>query len=154
MSLRIHVNLTSWPDAPEVMLRKAVGLVLEHEAVEDGELSVTLQSDMDMASLNAQYLSREGPTDVIAFALRGSGETVLGEAVLGDVYLGYERAVAQATERGIPLREELARLAIHGALHVLGYDHDEGATREQGEMFRVQDSLLAVLLEDTPLSGP
>ncbi len=109
MGLTIHVNVAGWPDAPEALLRRAVSMVFEAEAIEDAELSVTLQSDADIAGLNTEYLSREGPTDVIAFALHEGGEPVLG-----DVYVGYGRAVAQAEERGIPLREELARLTIHG----------------------------------------
>ncbi len=145
MGLTIHVNVSGWPDAPEALLRRAVSLVFERETIEDGELSVTLQSDEDIAGLNTEYLSREGPTDVIAFALHDAGEPVLG-----DVYVGYGRAVAQAEERGIPLREELARLTIHGVLHVLGHDHDDGTGREQSEMYRVQESLLGILLDATP----
>ena len=142
MGLTIHVNVASWPDAPEALLRRAVGLVFERETIEDAELSVTLQSDADLAGLNTKYLSREGPTDVIAFALHEAGEPVLGD-------VGYGRSVAQAEERGSPLREELARLTIHGVLHVLGHDHDDGAAREQSEMYRVQESLLGTLLDAT-----
>ncbi len=145
MGLTIHVNVAGWPDAPEALLRRAVTLVFEQETIEDAELSVTLQSDADIAGLNTKYLSSEGPTDVIAFALHDPGEPVLG-----DVYVGYGRAVAQADERGIPLREELARLTIHGVLHVLGHDHDESTGREQSEMYRVQESLLGALLDATP----
>ena len=144
MSLTIHVNTAGWPDAPEALLRQAVSLVFETEGVEDAELSLTLQSDADIAGLNARYLDVEGPTDVIAFALHEAGEPILG-----DVYVGYERAVAQAEERGIPLRGELARLAIHGVLHVLGHDHDEDSGREQGDMFQVQEALVASLLDAT-----
>ena len=144
MSLTIHVNTAGWPDAPEALLRQAVSLVFEKEGVEDAELSLTLQSDADIAGLNTRYLDVEGPTDVIAFALHEAGEPILG-----DVYVGYERAVAQAEERGIPLRGELARLAIHGVLHVLGHDHDEDSGREQGDMFQVQEALVASLLDAT-----
>lgn len=144
VGLTIHVNVAGWPDAPEALLRRAVCLVFEQEAIEDAELSVTLQSDVDIAGLNTRYLSREGPTDVIAFALHEAGE-----AVLGDVYVGYGRAVAQAEDRGIPLREELARLTIHGVLHVLGHDHDDGPSREESEMYRVQETLLGTLLDST-----
>ncbi len=144
MGLTIHVNVAGWPDAPEALLRRAVTLVFEQETIEEGELSVTLRSDADIAGLNTKYLSKEGPTDVIAFALHEAGEPVLG-----DVYVGYGRAVAQAEERGIPLREELARLTIHGVLHVLGHDHDDGTGREHSEMYRVQESLLTTLLDAT-----
>ncbi len=144
MGLTIHVNVAGWPDAPEALLRRAVSLVLERETIEEAELSVTLQSDADIAGLNTKYLSKEGPTDVIAFALHEAGEPVLG-----DVYVGYERAVAQSEERGISLQEEVARLTIHGVLHVLGHDHDDGAGREQSEMYKVQESLLRTLLDAT-----
>ncbi len=107
-------------------------------------LGVPARPSLDIAGLNTRYLSREGPTDVIAFALHEAGEPVLG-----DVYVGYERAVAQSEERGISLQEELARLTIHGVLHVLGHDHDDGAGREPSEMYRVQESLLRTLLDAT-----
>ena len=94
-----------------------------------------------MRSLNLEFLREDRPTDVIAFALHGSGEPPLG-----DVYVGYEQAQRQAREEGIEVEEELLRLAIHGTLHVFGHDHPEGDERARGEMFQLQEEILEEVL--------
>jgi probable rRNA maturation factor len=93
-----------------------------------------------MRELNRRYLGKDRPTDVIAFTLGEGGDLV------GDVYLGVGQARRQADELGIPLGEELARLAIHGTLHVLGHDHPEGPDRELSPMFELQERLLREVL--------
>lgn len=89
--------------------------------------------------MNRHYLSRDRPTDVIAFEL---GDPPV---VLGDVYLCPEVAEAEAEERGIDPSREILRLVIHGTLHALGWEHPEGAGREESEMFRLQERLLEEL---------
>ncbi len=83
-----------------------------------------------------------GPPTFIAFALHSEGDPVLG-----DVYLGFDQARRQASELGVPVEEELLRLAIHGTLHLLGYRHPEGSDRFESEMFRRQEKLLRRLLD-------
>ena len=124
------------------LLRRAARAALEHEGREDTELSITLLDDQTIRELNRDWLGHDRPTDVIAFGL-GAGDA----APLGDIYIGAERAVEQAREAGVSVREELVRLAVHGTLHVLGYDHDEGATRKTGEMWRLQERLVTEILE-------
>lgn len=138
MVVAIRVNLPIDPgidDGPAVVER-AARAVVEDRGVESGELSLTLLDDAGMATLNRDWLDRDGPTDVLAFALHEADD-----APLGDIYLGVERAVAQAREADEPVRRELARLAVHGTLHVLGWDHPaEG--REQSEMWRHQERIV------------
>lgn len=122
------------------LLERAVRATLSAHDVAEAEVSVTLLEDARIAELNRAYLGREGPTDVIAFSLHAEGEPVLG-----DVYIGTPQAIRQARELNVPLDQELARLAVHGCLHVLGYDHEEGEEREQGEMWRVQERILSEL---------
>ncbi len=92
-----------------------------------------------MAALNREWKGRDAPTDVLAFALHEDGEPPLG-----DVYVGAERAVAQAADLGDSATRELARLAIHGTLHVLGWDHPED-DREASEMWEHQEAILDAL---------
>lgn len=137
----VHVDDESHPEAPIDLIRRAVGLVLTSEGRRDVDVSVAFLDDPDMRRLNYEYLGKDRTTDVIAFAIPDEdGPT------LGDVYLGWEQARRQANELGVTLPEELARLAIHGTLHVLGHDHPEGPEREQSEMFVLQERLLARLL--------
>ena len=125
-------------DAADVVERAARAAATDR-GVESGELSLTLLDDARMAELNRDWLDREGPTDVIAFALHDQEEPPVG-----DIYVGAQRAVAQAEEEGEPAPRELARLAVHGTLHVLGYDHPE-TDREESEMWRHQERIVAAL---------
>jgi probable rRNA maturation factor len=110
--------------------------------VHDAELSVTLLGDRAIAALNAEWLRHDGPTDVIAFPLYEEGEPPVG-----DVYIGVRQAGRQAAALGVPVSEELARLAIHGTLHVLGFDHPAGPDRVRSPMWREQERILASLNE-------
>ena len=118
------------------LLERAVHVVLDDAEVEGAELSLTLLDDSGIRDLNARYLDRNRPTDVIAFSLPGpEGQ------VVGDVYIGVQQAMRQAAEGG-SLTEELVRLAVHGTLHVLGHDHPEGEDRLSSPMFQHQERLV------------
>jgi len=66
-------------------------------------------------------------------------------AIVGDIYIAPDVARRNARDNGAGVRAELARLVIHGTLHVLGYTHSEGAERMTGEMWRRQEALLAAI---------
>jgi probable rRNA maturation factor len=121
----------------------AVRRVLAAEGAGEGEVSVALVGDAEIAALNRQYLSRDRPTDVIAFSLHGPGEPLVG-----DVYVGVDQAARQAEEYGADVAEEVLRLAVHGTLHVLGYDHPEGEDRTGSPMFVLQEELLRQVLAE------
>lgn len=122
-------------------IEAAVTLVLVAESVSEAELSVALVSDPEIATLNEQYLAHAGPTDVISFPLH-----LPGGAPLGDIYIGVEQAARQAAETGTDVREEILRLAVHGTLHILGYEHPESDERDDSPMYRRQEALLASYL--------
>lgn len=143
--MEVQVSLGAATGVSQELLRSAVELVLHHAGVEEGEVSIALLEDQAIRDLNLEYLGRDRPTDVIAFALHEGDQPVLG-----DIYIGFDQAVRQAGEISVPLREELARLAIHGALHVLGYEHPETEARFECEMFQVQERLLRELLDEVP----
>jgi probable rRNA maturation factor len=128
------------PVAPE-RVEAAVRHVLRAEGVGAAEISVALVNDAEIAALNEQYLSHEGPTDVISFHLHDRGEPPLG-----DVYVGVEQAARQAAGFGAGADEEVLRLAVHGTLHVLGYEHPEGDDRAASPMFARQEALLREFL--------
>lgn len=116
--------------------------VLRAERVRDALLSITFVTNRRIAALNREHLGHAGPTDVIAFGFR---RDVPGAPVIGDVYVAAEVARAAAKAHRIPVREELARLVVHGTLHVLGYDHPEGEERLASAMWTLQERLLARL---------
>ena len=118
------------------LVERAARAVLDDAGAEAGELSITLLTDAAMAEMNRQWKGRDGPTDVLSFPLHEAGEPLIG-----DVYLGVDRAVAQAEEVGEPPGRELARLAVHGTLHALGWDHPEDG-RERSEMWKHQERIV------------
>lgn len=139
-SLDVTVNTGDFPEADADALERAVRAAVATQDVEHAEISLTLLGDEAIQGLNLRYLAEDRPTDVLAFTLGTE------PAVLGDVYLGVDQARRQAAELGLPLEEELVRLAVHGTLHVLGHDHPEGEDRDASPMFVLQEELVRRLL--------
>jgi probable rRNA maturation factor len=138
--LEVQVSTGSF-DVPADLLESAARLTLTEEGHGSAEISVTLLDDEQIRRLNAEYLGKDVPTDVLAFALGDE------KAPLGDVYVGVEQARRQADELGVPVTEELVRMVVHGTLHALGYDHPEGRERERSPMFARQEELVRQVLE-------
>ena len=119
--------------------------VLRAERARDATLSITFLSRRAMAAMNARHLGHRGATDVISFGFAPSNDR---SPVVGDIYISPDVARENARRHGVPVREELARLVVHGTLHVLGYDHPEGEGRAASAMWRRQERLLARALRD------
>lgn len=107
-------------------------LAWEH-APPGSHVDITLLSAPAMRRLNRRATGRRGLTDVIAYALPQPDGSLLG-----DVYISPDAAAFD--------RDELVRLAVHGTLHVLGYDHPEGAGRMRCRMWRLQERYVKKLL--------
>jgi probable rRNA maturation factor len=97
-------------------------------------VDITLLPPAAMRRANARATGRRGVTDVIAYTLPQPDGTVLG-----DVYICPAAAAAHTADGGGTLREELIRLAVHGTLHVLGYDHPDGPGRTRSRMWQRQE---------------
>jgi probable rRNA maturation factor len=104
-------------------------------------LSFAFISRNRMQELNLRWKRKERPTDVLAFALAGPDG-----GLAGDIYICPWVAAREARARDIPLRQELLRLVVHGVLHVLGYDHPEGESRDASAMWRRQERYVRSLL--------
>lgn len=109
----------------------------------DGELSVLLVDDEQIHELNREYRGVDKPTDVLSFAMTEGEEEMLApgeESLLGDIVISISRAMMQAEEYGHSFERELGFLAVHGFLHLIGYDHD---TKENEQvMFTKQEKIL------------
>lgn len=123
-------------------LRQIAVAVLRAEGVRDALVSIALVSARQIARVNAHHLGHAGPTDVIAFALTRGGRVAGREPIVGDIYIAPDVARANATRFGTGVRQELARLVVHGTLHVLGYDHPVADDRTASPMWRRQERLL------------
>lgn len=123
-------------------LRRVVRAAAGRLGVE-GSLALVLAGDRLLRDLNRRYRGLDAPTDVLSFP--GPG----GEAGLGDVVVSVETAGRQARRRGLTLRRELDVLALHGFLHLVGYDHEA----DDGTMARLERRLRAELLGAGRLPG-
>jgi probable rRNA maturation factor len=105
-----------------------------------GEVGVALVSDARMRVLNRSYRRKDSATDVLSFPADPEAAPPRGPRALGDLVIARGVAARQAREAGHPLQTELRILALHGLLHLLGYDHDDPA--DGGRMARAEARLL------------
>ena len=110
------------------------------------EVSVTFVSNERIQEINREYRDKDQPTDVISFAMEelGEGEVEMVGAemprVLGDIIISVPKAIEQAEEYGHSFIRELGFLAVHGFLHLLGFDHM--TEEDEREMFTLQKEIL------------
>ena len=142
--------------AARALVKRAIGAALAYEGFEDvAEVSVTFVDNEAIRELNRDYRGKDAPTDVLSFPLYEDDEDfddgfVMPEdaeeedspTALGDIVISVERAKAQAVEYGHSFERELAFLAVHSTLHLLGYDH-ERSEEEDREQRRRQEEILA-----------
>ena len=106
-------------------LRRVANAVLRGIGQAKAELSVALVDDASIAELNGQYRAKPRPTDVLSFSLVEGDFADHRGGMLGDVVISVETAAAQAADRHRSLDETVARLLVHGVLHLIGHDHEE-----------------------------
>lgn len=144
--MRLAVAVSTDGSRVPIARRRVAALterVLRAEHVRHALLSVSFVSPRAIAALNARHLGHRGPTDVIAFGFAPAGSSAL---VVGDIYIAPDVARRNARRHGVGVREELARLVVHGTLHVLGHDHPDGEARTASSMWRRQELLLRAWL--------
>lgn len=135
------------------LLTRALRAAADHEEIGMGEVVVSLVDDERIQELNRDYRGKDVPTDVLSFAIQESDENepliLFAEEddtpvePLGDIIISIPTAVRQAEEYGHSLERELAFLAVHGFLHLVGYDHL--TEEEEKAMFGKQETILASL---------
>jgi len=89
----------------------------------DGELSLVLVDDAQIARLNEMYLQHQGPTNVISFPMREGEHTNIHPELLGDVVISMDTCAEEALAAGMDTELRFYELLIHGILHLFGYDH-------------------------------
>jgi probable rRNA maturation factor len=139
--LRTGVSSARIVDASRAALRA--------ERVGDALVSITLLGRAAMAKLNREHLGHRGATDVISFGFTRATEA---DPVVGDIYIAPEVARENALSRGVPVREEIVRLVVHGTLHILGYEHPQSvdaAEREASPMWKRQERIVRRLVART-----
>ena len=152
----IDIANESGVEVDELALATLARYVLDELRIHPlAELSVLVVDEKAMAKLHKDWMNEPGPTDVLAFPMdelrpphlggvnvgrAGAEEPGPDPGLLGDVVLCPQVAAVQARDAGHSAQDELELLAVHGILHLLGYDH--GEPDERTEMFGLQDRLL------------
>ncbi|SRR5579884_72665 len=137
-------NLQSKIAVETEFLRDVVTKALRLQGYDDlPDVSVALVDDAYIQVLNREYRGADQPTDVLAFPMDPADATG-GEPTLGDIVISVERARDQARQFRHPLRREIALLAVHGLLHLLGYE-DETETGASAMLSRQKELLDRIL---------
>ena len=126
---------TAVPDLLNIT-RSAAAAAWEDEP--EAEISVVLAADAAVADLNKRWRGKDGPTNVLSFP---SDDADLA----GDVIVAYETVAREASEQNIPVARHLARMLVHGVMHLRGYDHVEDS--EAAAMEAKEDKINKALCE-------
>ena len=133
-------------------LEEAVAAALRFEGVAAASVAVVITDDESVRTLNRDYRGVDASTDVLSFAAQEGEESLhelpddlraLLEAELGDIFIACPYAEVQARRYGNTLGAELKLLAVHGLLHLLGYDH--ATPEEEAALWARQEQILTPL---------
>lgn len=134
--------------AMKAIVRKAVFNTLVYEGFDKNvEVSVTFTDNEKIRELNKSYRSKDSATDVLSFPMYDDFSDPMlnyGDVMLGDIVISIERAKKQAFDFFHSIYHELAFLAVHSTLHLLGYDHETSKADEK-EMFRKQKEIMEII---------
>jgi probable rRNA maturation factor len=140
MNIRI-TNTLRKRRLPKAVLGKKLGKLLQSLGLPDAELSVLFIGDRAMRTLNRTWRKKDRPTDVLSFPLQNGQFAHIQPDMLGDIVISVPVAARQAEAAGHTLIIEIERLLVHGLLHLVGYDHEQG-DREARRMERKERQLL------------
>ena len=147
-----------WPDGDwEALATRAVTAALRaspHGGIITApylaEISVRLTSDEEVQALNRNYRQKDKPTNVLSFPmvqadlLDSLDNSDDGEVLLGDIVLAHGVCAAEAAAKGVTVADHATHLIVHGLLHLLGYDHEQGEA-EADHMEELERAALATL---------
>ncbi len=140
VEIRVHAKFASRVQRARLARRARQTLRAEKARA---ALTLYITTDAEIRALNRQFHATDAPTDVLAFPVEGRyGE----RSYLGDIAISYDRARVQARQAGWRIADELDLLAVHGILHLLGYD--DATPRARARMWRRQEEILGRVVGD------
>jgi len=155
----INIEAGNWvKDLPraEEIIKKAVIAALHASGIagyaRSIEVSVLLTNDESIQNLNRDYRHKDKPTNVLSFPLEsfnaGEYSKVRDDIAIGDIIFALETIKSEALEQKKMLEHHLAHLSIHGALHLIGYDHEDDRDAE------IMEALEIKILAELGISNP
>jgi probable rRNA maturation factor len=149
--IAVIVESAHWdalPDAQAVARNAIAQALAALDGRADAELAVLLTDDAAVRRLNATWRGLDKPTNVLSFPAAATPDS----QHLGDIAIAYETTAREASDEGKPLADHLAHLAVHGFLHLVGYDHESDAEAETME--QLERDILARLNVPDPYLAP
>ena len=130
-SIDIDVRSSLWEAQPqaESTVRAAIVAAAAMLAEADGEVSVVLTDDAAIQTLNREWRGFDKPTNVLSFPAAKAG----GAGLLGDIVIAYETLSRECADEDRAFLHHLAHIAVHGFLHLVGYDHQTDSQAEEME---------------------
>lgn len=148
VAVEVLVQSPRWRAQPRAsaIVRNAISAAASAVSTQPAELAIVLTDDSAIHALNRDWRGHDKPTNVLSFPAvppRGDRAADAGPRPLGDVIIAYQTVAREARAEGKPLSNHLAHLAVHGFLHLLGYDHE--TSRDARRMETLETRILADL---------
>ena len=128
-------------------IKQTVQVILDALDFPEGEISILFVDDPQIEELNRKYLNRQGPTNVIAFAMRDGEFSHLTPHLLGDVVISTDTIAREAQNSGITFERRINELLVHGILHLFGFDHEK-SVQDARRMEKKSRELLKLIRND------
>jgi probable rRNA maturation factor len=151
--LEIIVRSARWRkhSTAKAVVKKAVLAAAKAASTSAAELAIVLADDSAVRTLNHDWRGKDAATNVLSFPAASAGKTGPASPYIGDIVIAYQTVAREALDEGKPFNHHLAHLAIHGYLHLLGYDHDND--RDADKMERLERKALAQLAIPDPYAS-
>jgi probable rRNA maturation factor len=160
VKLEVIVRSALWQKrrTAKSVIKKAISAAAQAASTAPAELAIVLSNDSGIQALNRDWRGKDQPTNVLSFpaapiqsARKGSSKSRVPPPYIGDIVIAYQTTAREAVADGKPFDHHLAHLAVHGYLHLLGYDHEND--RDAEIMERLERRILKRLAVPDPYAS-
>ena len=160
VKLEVIVRSALWQKrrTAKAVIKKAISAAAKAASTQPAELAIVLSNDSGIQALNRDWRGKDQPTNVLSFpaapvqsARKRSGKSPVPSPYIGDIVIAYQTTAREAVAEGKPFDHHLAHLAVHGFLHLLGYDHE--TDRDAEKMERLERRILGRLAIPDPYAN-
>jgi probable rRNA maturation factor len=150
VEIDVIVRSARWRKRPTAknIVKRAVLAAVEAISTPSTELAIVLTDDSAIQTLNRDWRGKNAPTNVLSFPAAAPGKSPSAPPYIGDIIIAYQTVAREAVAEGKPFNHHLAHLAVHGFLHLLGYDHEND--RDAQKMERLERKILKRLAVPDP----
>ena len=150
MQIDVIVRSARWQKQPraKTVVKTAILAAAKAVSTSRAELAIVLSDDSAIRALNRRWRGQNAPTNVLSFPAPATGKKQTASPYIGDIVIAYQTTAREAIAEGKPFNHHLAHLAVHGFLHLLGYDHE--TDRDAQTMERVERTILKGLAVPDP----